>query len=515
VAVALPENQRKRAAALLVMILLAAWALCVWLQLRPAEIAADWHGWRQTDTQTIALNLTADDANIMMPRISWGGDGPGYVETEFQLYTWLVSRLLKIAGTAEWPGQLLSLLAMSAAALVVFSQLSRKYVPVAAVAGFVAFLAARIPAHMGSVVMPDALALLAYACAWLCFTRYANAGRARDLVAYGLAGTLAMLIKPTTAHLGISSFLLLLLAHRDRLREPRLWVVWALMVAVFGAYLAQAHRLYVEYGNTFGLLSGEDSKVPRLRNLLDPGLYMATARIAVLWGLGSVATLALIIQALRRRLDAEQVALLAGNVVIVFIAMRYMSDSAGIHYYAPILVLAASVIASLTNDLLKAGAWRHAAIAALGVLLVAQGYRSFSIRQDFSRHYADDPAIVAAGGVVAAGKALARLAKPGELVMVRSILNAYDPAWQQAINHHDPRIFYVSGTRGWTLGREQQDPRPIADVANRGAAFFVDPMLDGAPGLDAWLSANAEQVWSGTGGRIWKLRPAAGSRRDL
>jgi len=504
---ALLGSQRSRIT-LLVLILLAAWALYAWSELRPAGIAGDWHGWRQTDTQTIALNLAQPDASILKPQISWGGDGPGYVETEFQLYTWLVSLLLRLFGPVEWAGQLVSLLAICATAVVVFRHLSHKYHPAAACIGFGALLAARLPAHMATVVMPDALALLAYVSAWSFFVRYSRGGNTRDLLVYGIAGVLAMLIKPTTAHLGISSFLLLLFANRARLRDYRVWIAWTAMVAVFALYLLHAHRLYADYGNTFGLLVGEDSKVPHLQHLLNPELYLATARIALMWGIGPVAAVILVIQGLRRRLDAEQLALLAGNVVVVLIALRYMSDAAGVHYYAPILLLTASLVASLANDMLKAGAWRHAALGLMCALLLAQGYRSVMIRQDLARNYTGDVGILPAGGVVAAGKALAPLVNHGDLIVVRSALNAYDPAWQQAVNFHDPRIFYITGTRGWTLGREQQDPQLLSEAASRGARYLVDPLIDGAPGIDAWASSHGELVWSGTGGgRIWKLRP--------
>ena len=40
------------------------------------------HSWRQTDTAAIARNL---------PQVDWGGSGPGYVESEFPIYTYSVA----------------------------------------------------------------------------------------------------------------------------------------------------------------------------------------------------------------------------------------------------------------------------------------------------------------------------------------------------------------------------------------------------------------------------------------
>ena len=112
---------------LLVAFVLLGWASYAWTTLRPEEIASDWHGWRQSDTQTIALNFTKPGVSILRPQISWGGDGPGYVETEFQLYTKAVSLLMGVFGKVEWVGQLVSLLAIAASGAVVFVHLSRRF----------------------------------------------------------------------------------------------------------------------------------------------------------------------------------------------------------------------------------------------------------------------------------------------------------------------------------------------------------------------------------------------------
>lgn len=49
--------------------------------------------WRQTDTASIAYHFYENGYKLFYPQIFWGGNGPGYVETEFQLYPFLVSIL--------------------------------------------------------------------------------------------------------------------------------------------------------------------------------------------------------------------------------------------------------------------------------------------------------------------------------------------------------------------------------------------------------------------------------------
>jgi 4-amino-4-deoxy-L-arabinose transferase-like glycosyltransferase len=489
-----------------VAVALVAWAAFAWTFLRPAEIASDWNGWRQTDTQTMALNLANPGSSVLRPQISWGGDGPGYVETEFQLYTKVASLLMPVLGKRPAAGQLVSLLAIVATGLVIFIHWARDYRPWAAALGVIAFLAARTSPHLATVVMPDALALLCYAAAWMFFLAYLRSGDAAPLIAFAVLGAVGMLTKPTTAHIGISAFALVLFSHRSRLRDWRLWAAWGAMVLVLALYLAHAHQLQVQYGNTFGLLSGEDSKTPRLRHLLMPRVYVSAARNAAGWGLGQVAALVLIVQALRRRLDAQHWALLIGNAAVTLLALRYMSQDSGNYYFAPLGVLAAGVVASFADDLYGASPalGNRVALAALAGILCIQGARSLNLRYAYG-HF-NDPTVAS---VVATGKEIDRLTNPGDLIVARSPNDAYDVFWQQAANYHDPRIFYLSGTHGWTLGREQDNVALLVDAARRGARFYADPLTDPSPVVDSWLARSADLVWSGaSGGRIWKLHGA-------
>jgi hypothetical protein len=86
-------------------------------------------------------------------------------------------------------------------------------------------------------------------------------------------------------------------------------------------------------------------------------------------------------------------------------------------------------------------------------------------------------------------------------IVVRSPNDAYDVFWQQAANYHDPRIFYLSGTRGWTIGREQDNVTLLATAAPRRG--FSPSSSSGRWRNDAWLGAHASLVWSGKSGRIW------------
>jgi hypothetical protein len=483
-------------------VLLVSWSILLWTKLRPPDLVSDWNGWRQADTQTIALNFTRAGSQLLFPQISWGGDGPGYVETELQLYTKIVALAMGVFGQAEWPGQLVSLLATVATAWVVFIHLGRSHTPLAAAFGVLAFLSTRTSVHLATVVMPDSLALLAYASAWSFFVAYCRNERTRDLVLFGVIGSLAMLTKPTTAHIGVSTFLYLIFTGRSPFRNYRVLLTWGAMLAALALYLWHAHGLYADYGNTFGLLAGEDSKTPRLRHLLMPAVYQGALKNMLGWGVGYGAALAFLFLALRRKLNAEHYALAIGNVLITLVALRYMSQDAGNYYFAPMSVLAAIGVAGAADELSNfSRKGMFAGFAVLSLLLCVQAYRNLKLRHTYANF--SDPEVAS---VVGTGRELSRLTRPNDLVVVRSPNEAYDVFWESGRNYHEPRIFYISQTRGWTLGREQPGTTLVADARRKGARYLVDPLSEGHPELDAWLTREAKLIWSQPrGGRIWSL----------
>jgi hypothetical protein len=484
-------------ASALVALFVAIYAILLWNTCRPDFI----QNWRESDTQTIARHLAEPGASILYPRIDWGGTGPGYVETEFQLYTWIVSRFLIVFGDVEWPGQLVSLMAVILTAWVVFIQLNRRYGATAAAIGVAGMLASRGVVQAATTVQPEALCLLLYAIAWFAFLNYTESGNRRDLCIYALAGGTAMLVKPTAAHLGISSGVLLLLHAPHVLRRKSLWLAWALMVAALVLHMAHARNIYLEYGNTFGVLSGGDSKLPKLEHLLVPDLVVRAAINSVMWGVGVVgAAAALAAIVLRRKESAPIVALIVGNAVWTLIALRYTSRPGGNHYHLLGAVLAAQALAMALPAVANAR-WRsYVSVAA--ICAIALGLeRSVSIRT-WNRHNPWDE------GAIAVAKALQRHARPGDLIVVRSVAVRYDTYWKTISNFEDPRIFNLTRTRGWPIGKESTDPHMVDQAKRQGARFYVEPETRPVmPEFDTWLAKHARLIeTTDHGGKVYELR---------
>lgn len=485
----------------------AAATILVWCGLalalrRTSAITDDQHGWRQADTQAIARNLAFEEFDPLRPRIDWRGDGPGYVETELQLYPTLVALAMRATGESLWPGQLLSLVCVAAAAALVYAALARRFGPRAAYAGLLAMLTCQGVVVASTSIQPDPLSFLAYTAGFIAFAAWlAEPTRAR-LVAWIAATAIAGLVKPTTLELGITQGVLVLLTQRAALRRPALWIGWAIVLAIVAAFLLHARSLYLEYGNTFGIFSGGDSKLPALDRVLAPRTWIDLVRFFVIWGIGIPAVPAALYLAYRRRLGADEAALAAGALVLSLVALRYASGPFGTHYHLPHVLLGAWLVARTLADLEPRIAPRTlvAAAAVLAVLLQARALQ-------YVRSLPAEPETTV-------GHMLARVAPPGTLVIVRARAPRRDPDWHSANNFEDPRVFYLSRTRGWAIANDDDGAAPVADLATRGALFYAHVEQRAPdPELAAWLAAHATLVDSAPAGQIYRLDRVARSSR--
>lgn len=475
------------------------WLALCWFLLRPERAVLDFTGWRQADTQSIAEALTAPGASVFLPSVRWGGASAGYVEAEFQGYSWLAAQLMKTFGPGEWAGQLVSLLA-TAVGLVVLWRYLERYGSWPATVGVIAALGARGLPLAATAIQPEALCWCLYVVAWSSWVRYLDQRRGRSLALFALAGALAMLIKPTAALLGIASGVLLLSTSVSLLKSGWVWGAWAFMLSSFAGYLWWAHQIYLDHGNTFGLLSGGDSKLPHLDHLLMPGGYLQLLQNAVLWGSGWLAAACLVGLALAKRLPKTVSAQLVGNAVWVLLAFRYTThESWGVHYFLLLTVPGAEAVARAVALWTPVRRWLLPAL--LGVALLA-GVEALWQRGRLSRPDAEALAVFEMGQLVA------EQVDEHELIVVRSGIYAYDEFWRTPNNFQDPRLFYVAKARGWVLGSDQTNPQALADLTAAGADWYVETAATQHPPLERWLNQHAELVAvSDAGGRLFRLRP--------
>ncbi len=476
--------------------------------------------WRQSDTASIARNFWAGGFHLFFPQVDWGGAGPGYVETEFQLYPFTVALLYRLTGGEHlWLGKLVSL-GLTAGTLIAFWALARRVVShrVALVAlGFLAV--SPIAVRYGTAFMPESAVLCFYVLALLLFVRWLTEDRPPLLVGAGLATGVALLVKPTSIQIG-AVFVILLVRERGwrSLLSVPLWAVAALAVTPAALWTLHARDLHLRYGNTFGVISGGDRKFATLDTFSSPAFYTGVARTELVWVLAlGAAPLFLVglVVAFRQR---RPTVLLAGAVVIpafYAIVAKYSSGPQGIQYHVFALPFAALAVGLGVDAVLvwarprpagtPAGGGGAARVAALGGV-AAIGLFALVASMAYAQRFPAE-----SGAVTACAALVADAVPAGDLVIVSSTGTSQVDGY--AVNYQEPMIFYFSGRRGWSLPADRHDADHLSDLSRQGARWFVvqdDAALVAAPALERYLDGHAEQVGPGVdeGCGIWRLDDA-------
>lgn len=184
-----------------------------------------WHAWRQADAAAIARNFLDNGFDIFYPQINHGGDSPGYVDTEFPLYPYLVALLWKLFGVNDGWGRFLSVLS-SLGTIYVLYALVRKYVGERA-ALWSAFMYSILPLNIyyGRTFMPHALVLFCTTGGIYFFSEWLENKKNGTFVLSASLIAAACLMNPTSLVIGLPlAFLSRLSLGKQWIRSSSLWI---------------------------------------------------------------------------------------------------------------------------------------------------------------------------------------------------------------------------------------------------------------------------------------------------
>ncbi len=469
----------------------------------------DIDSWRQTETATMARNFL-EHPNIFFPRIAWGAPGPGIVESEFALYPWLVHWIYRIFGENPLFGRLLSASFMLVA-LLNFSRFFCRILPKRA-ANLATLFLVTMPlfVRMGRAFMPEATAMFFFSFALL----YAVDGiheerRGRFLLA-GLFLLFAVLVKPTSLVLGLIVAILVL--QRWGVKGLFRWEVLGFGMIVLlplGAFLFHAAQLHAKYGNTFGVLSGGDSKWGSLAMWTSYKFWGRLLKIEARWVFGFGGLVLGFFGVLRPLRYPQRWLLLAGiSSFILYLALvgRYSSfDGRGSHYH-------------LWGTPFAAGA------VAWGVFLLWENPKplfrwggTLLLFLAFSQNLWGTSSLLNPGNpnsvLREAGLAVQKVADPNESIVVLSI----DPKWDRdpqgkriPNNFEMPNLFFYAGRRGRVLPRDEQTPQALMSLMKKAhARIFVNIPFWNQPNAKSFrdfLGQNLILKSEGNGFEVWVLK---------
>ena len=232
------------------------------------------HSWRQADTAAMARHFSQEGTPIWLPQIDWGGASAGFVESEFPLYPFLVSRLYNLIGVQEWLGRGLSVLCSALTIWLVMRLGRRWFTPQVGWWAGMAFAIAPLGVYYGRAFQAEALLVLcaagaleahsiwverrkawAVSLSWICFSTAALI-KVIPLLWLGLP---LLLVQLTPSPLAKAESPQQILQRLLRLTlNPWFWVYASTALAVTSAWYLHAYQLGEASGLTFGFW-GEDS----------------------------------------------------------------------------------------------------------------------------------------------------------------------------------------------------------------------------------------------------------------
>ncbi len=481
--------------------------------------------WRECDIAAVARNFYVEGMNILYPRIDWRGDGPGFAEMEFPGLSWSIAVLYKIFGFHEHLGRIVPF-AFSVASLVVFLLLAARYLkPTASVIALAFFVASPLGIRTSNSLQPEAVMLCLLLLAVYGFMRWLEEGGSRWFWLTAVGTACALLAKINAAHIGLF-FLGLLLVRKgmSSLWSTRIWVLALVAVLPAALWYAHAHQLWLAYHNSLGLSNeyiwfGWEFFTNR-RFLL--GIVRIEALFVWMplgWLVGAYALR-------KERGPTVQAALIWLGVVFVYYVAtsRTTSEDWAIYYHVVSVPPAAMLFGAGAGLVVER--WGHGARRALSaafflalavvagrlalgfaptipaaivVTLVAAGLLTASaFRKGLPKRLSQWRARVAeslvlfsaASTFVFLGFRIAKDVHPRHMQAMYECAEQIGPAiaedalivtsgghkldedgYPLAINA--PYLFYWLGHKGFSLAVEDQSIAALAELASRGARYFV------------------------------------------
>lgn len=415
-----------------------------------------------------------------------------------QLYSALTAVVMGLfSSVEEWPGQLISLFALTASGWVVFLLLRKQNSLFASVTGLLVFLSSLSVIHLSTSIQPDGFCFLFYILSFFCFYQFVEEEKGFLIVPSCIFASLAVLIKPPALHLGIIQFFWVFFRKPRYLKQLPLIINWIVIICMMALFYKHSHTLYLKYGNTFGIGLDGDQKYPSFHDLLNYRNYKNIFLITANWSVTYLGVAAGIYLFLIRRIGGIAWAFILGLMVHFIVSMRYSSSEyLGAHYHIFASFLGA-LLTSQAVDLMGTKRLTKIVLVSLVVITIF----GHTVRRKQFHSGESNPYYVL-------GEALKRLNFNNEYVVIRSKSNEFVSGRKEKTveNYQDPRIMYVSGSKGWVIPADVDDPDQLVMYMKKGAKYYVEVANHSTPGIMQWLENNSDVVFQDQNGTIYQLR---------
>lgn len=480
----------------------------------------DTESWREADMATIAKNFYTGGMHILQPQVAWDGKGPGYTESEFQVYTWLTAAGYKIFGYNEAIPRIISFL-FSIGTLLVFFSFS-KYLfkdEKAALAASFVFAISPLLMLLANTIQPESAMFFFYTASAFSFLKWLDGEKAKDYVFTIILTALALLCKITAAHIGVMFVLLILIKKGwGFLFKPKTLLLGAAAIAPALAWYFYSHRYYTEYGNSLGL-SNEHAWIGT--DFFTSATFikgLVTQEIRNVWFMSGIpiVLLGLVFTDIRKTLPVQlALSWLAGALFFYLLAIRTTADGWAFYYHvfsAPAAaILIASALTGLYNKyvpLLKksGGQVQKGTLIKSGILLTTAlllaGHFSISCIKYLRR---DKSFNLSTSAFYSCKEGLTEKIPANSLILASGGPIKDPSGYPIAMNKS--YFFYWLNCKGYNIPEDQQTIENVLSYKAKGAAYFVaeEQALKQAPGFEEQLNGSFKVLYKCNGIILYQL----------
>jgi hypothetical protein len=444
------------------------------------KLGAPTFGWRPSDLAGIAVNYYRGGFHFAYPQVMWGGAGAGHVEMEFPLQPYLTGVLFKLFGLHDWLCVALPL-ACGFGLVWVVAEFGRYLF--GEIAGVAAGASVALSPTFAYVTMtgmwPDPPMVLCGTLGLYLLARWSADGAARHLVLGSAAISLAILLKLTALYLGLPVLFLFVKHYGSGFVKKRTtWLAGAAMLVPAALWYAHAYNLYLEDGNTFGILGGGYLKFPTFASLTEGYAYERALVRVFLYHLTPFGFVAFGYGVYRAFVD-KRVFLLVwlGAVTLhTFVAWGGVRYGGHVDYLLPILpvcnLLGGLGFQTFVRKLAERAGTRwqpRLYVPLLGLLVIIVGASTvFAARHLIGRDLAYESWIWEEKRRT--GLEVGRVTRPGSLIIVTD----------HEMDHVDaahcmtpPDVFYFGDRRGWYISLAWLSVDKIEKLRALGARYLV------------------------------------------
>jgi len=439
-------------------------------------------GWDGTDLASIARNFYRNGFRLLYPQVDWGGNGPGYVEMQFPLTPFLVACLYGIFGFHEELAIVVPLLSGIGTIVAVYFLARHMY---NSMVGLMAGLFVAISPYwswQSTILVNDPAMILCGTAGMYMFVRWVEDERWTHYILAIFLVSLAILLKMTALYLGIPLLYLWLTKRRSLTwKDARFWLFGLLVLAGPGIWYYHAHRFYVQYGNTFGIIFGGSSKFGSKELLVSPAFYSLVGSRMMRYVFTPLVSLFVVLGCVtwEKKVNANLFRVWTLGVLLYQIVAAKGSYY-GIQYLMPILppgaIVASAAVFSMFKNAGQYGPLRKLAGIRFGsaiapmlfaLLVVASGVWYMRILQymegfDHARRHI--------------GLTVAQVTRPDSRIIVCSTTDDEFSARSPDQLSSSPQIFYYSDRKGWYSSMRWFNETFLETHRAQGASCVVIPL---------------------------------------